>query len=68
MLIASIPVSMPQVFWTTLVKIPPNILKNGLDNCCRKSGGESVLASFPRSDYASNFTNVGWLAWTGYIF
>ena len=34
---------------------------------CRKSGGESVLASFPRSDYASDSTNIGWLARTGHI-
>jgi hypothetical protein len=34
---------------------------------CRKSGGESVLASFPRSDYASNSTNIGWLSRTGHI-
>ena len=28
---------------------------------------ESVLASFPQSDYDSNSTNIGWLAQTGHI-
>jgi hypothetical protein len=36
-------------------------------NPCRKSEGESVLASFPRSDYTSNSTNISWLARTGHI-
>ena len=46
---------------------PDQIPDDSID-FCRKSGGESVLARFPRPDYASNSTNISWLARTGQNF
>ena len=43
------------------------VIEQTLLTICRKSGGETVLAGFPWSDYASNSTNIGWLARTGHI-